>query len=79
MTIGKSTLGNLLRLMTTKAGINPPITNRCIRATSVTDLSQTNIETRHIKSVTGHKSDSSIVMQQPSISDPTTDYVERFE
>ncbi|XP_060793157.1 uncharacterized protein LOC132896388 isoform X2 [Neoarius graeffei] len=60
MAVGESTLGNMLRSMTTKAGINPPLTNHCIRATSLTVLSQANIEPRHLQSVAGHKSDFSI-------------------
>lgn len=60
MAVGESTLGNMMRSMSVKAGINPPLTNHCIRATSVTVLSEANVETRHIKSVTGHRSDTSI-------------------
>ena len=40
-----------------RAGIEPHLTNHCLRATSVTVLSDHNCETRHIKSITGHKSD----------------------
>ena len=43
-----------------RAGIQPHLTNHCLRATSVTVLSDSNCETRHIKSVPGHKSDQSI-------------------
>ena len=50
----------MLKLMSSRAGIQPHLTNHCIRATSVTVLSNNNCETRHIKSVTGHKSDHSI-------------------
>lgn len=60
MPVGESSLGNMMRDMSGKAGIHPPLTNHCIRATSVTVLSDAHVETRHIKSVTGHKSDSSI-------------------
>ena len=58
--VGESTLGNMLRSMSSRAGVTPPLTNHCIRATSVTALSEAHIETRFIKSVTGHKSDQSI-------------------
>ena len=58
--VGTATLGNLLRVMTTRAGIEPPMTNHSIRATSVTVLANANIENHLIKSVTGHKSDTSI-------------------
>ena len=36
------------------------LTNHCVRATAVTVLSDRNVEARHIKAVTGHKSDSAI-------------------
>ena len=58
--VGERTLGNLLRVMTKRAGIEPPLTNHSIRATSVTVLANANVETRLIKSITGHKSDTSI-------------------
>ena len=50
----------MLRKMTEKAGIVPYLTNRSLRATTVTALSASNIETRQIKAITEHKSDSSI-------------------
>ena len=46
--------------MTTRAGIIPHLTNHSIRATAVTVLSAANIESRHIKAITGHKSEASI-------------------
>lgn len=49
-----------MKIMSQNAGIEPRLTNHCVRATSVTVLSDSNIEVRHIKSVTGHKSDQSI-------------------
>ena len=58
--VGKSTLENMMKNMSTYAGIAPHLTNHCVRATSVTVLSDHNIEARHIKTVTGHKSDNSI-------------------
>ena len=42
------------------AEINPPLSNHCVRATSVTILSDAKVETQHIKCITGHKSDTSI-------------------
>ena len=53
--VGKSTLENMMKNMSTSAGIAPHLTNHCVRATSVTALSDHNIEARHIKTVTGHK------------------------
>lgn len=58
--VGHNTLENMLRKMTEKAGIVPYLTNHSLRATTVTVLSASNIETRQIKAITGHKSDSSI-------------------
>lgn len=58
--IGANTLDNMLKAMCKRAGIEPHLTNHCLRATSVTILSDSNCETRHIKAVTGHKSDQSI-------------------
>ena len=49
-----------MKNMSTSAGIAPHLTNHCVRATSVTVLSDHNIEARHIKTVIGHKSDNSI-------------------
>ncbi|CAB4028194.1 uncharacterized protein LOC110056874 [Paramuricea clavata] len=81
--IGKSTLGNLLRVMTKRAGIEPPLTNHSIKATSVTVLSNANAETRLIKSVTGHKSDTSnesyssrpSAQQQEAMASILSDYI----
>lgn len=58
--LGVNSLTNMMRAMSMTANINPPLTNHCVRATSVTVLSNADVETRHIKCVTGHKSDSSI-------------------
>lgn len=60
MPLGASTLDNFMKEMSKRAGIDPHLTNHCLRATSVTVLSDNNCETRHIKMVTGHKSDQSI-------------------
>ena len=58
--LGVNILDSMLKLMSSRAGIQPHLMNHCLRATSVTVLSDNNCETRHIKSVTGHKSDHSI-------------------
>ena len=49
-----------MKTMSKAAGITPHLTNHCVRATAVTVLSDSNVEARHIKAVTGHTSDSSI-------------------
>jgi hypothetical protein len=51
---------NMLRNMTKRASIFPYFTNHSLRATTVTVLSTQNVETRKIKAVTGHRSDTSI-------------------
>ena len=55
--------------MSSQAGIQPQLTNHCLRATSVTILSDNNCQKRHIKSVTSHKSYNSIKSynDQPSL------------
>lgn len=58
--LGQSMLGSMMKQMSQTAGIQPHLTNHCVRATSVTVLSDNNVEARHIKAVTGHKSDQSI-------------------
>ena len=58
--LGHNTLENLLRKMTERAGVEPYLTNHSLRATTVTVLCGKNVETRQIKAITGHKSDTSI-------------------
>ena len=58
--LGHNSLENMMRKMTERAGILPYYTNHSLRATTVTVLSSNNVETRQIKAVTGHKSDTSI-------------------
>lgn len=58
--IGESTLGNMMKAMSLAASIIPHSTKHCVRATSVTVLSNHNVEGRHIKVVAGHKSTTSI-------------------
>ena len=58
--VGQSTLANMMKTMIKAAGITPHPSNHCVRATAVTVLSDSNVEARHIRAVTGHKSDSSI-------------------
>ena len=58
--IGESTLGNMMKTMSLAASIIPHLTNHCVRVMSNTVLSDHNVEPRHIKVVTGHKSTTSI-------------------
>ena len=55
--LGLNTLNNVLRFMIPRPGIIPHLTNHSIRATTVTVLSAANIESRHIKAITGHQSE----------------------
>ena len=57
---GHNSLENMLKNMTTNAEISPYLTNYSLRATTVTVLSSQNFETRNIKAITGHRSDTSI-------------------
>ena len=50
----------MMRAMSVAAESTPHLTNHRVRATSVTVLSDNNVEARHIKTVTGHKSTTSI-------------------
>ena len=63
--LGTTTLDNVMKEMSKRAGIDPHLTNHCLRATSVTVLSDHNYETRHIKSITGP---GSRVLQQQKMS-----------
>ena len=82
-TVGSSTLDNMLKNMSSRAGIEPHLTNHCLRATAVTVLSDHNCETRHIKSVTGHRSDQAVesyndrpsIEQQKKMSHVLSDFV----
>ena len=58
--MGHNSLENMMRKMTERASILLYYTNHSLRATTVTVLSSNNLETRQIKAVTGHKSDTSI-------------------
>ena len=58
--LGHNSLKNMMRNMTERAGILPYYTNHSLRATTITVLSSNNVETRQIKAVTVHKSDTSI-------------------
>jgi len=58
--LGTATLDNMMTEMSKREGIGPHLTDHCLRATSVTVLSDHDCETRHIKSITGHKSDQAV-------------------
>jgi len=57
---GTTTLYNMMKKMPKRAGIESRLSNHCLRASSVTVLSNHNCETRHIKSITAQKSDQAV-------------------
>ena len=73
----------MLKNMSRRAGIEPHLTNHCLRPTAVTVLSDHNCETRHIKSVTGYRSDQAVesyndrpsIVQQKKMSHVLSDFV----
>lgn len=58
--LGHNTLGSMTSNLSEKAGLSRRYTNHSLRATTVTILDAANIPGRHIMSVTGHKSESSL-------------------
>jgi len=50
----------MMTAMCTAAGITLHLINHCVRAMAVMVLSDHNVEAKHIKAATGHKSDSAI-------------------
>ena len=58
--IGERTLAEIMKKMTSTAGIVPHLTKHCITTTTVMVLAEENIETRHIRAVIGLKSDARI-------------------
>ena len=58
--LGHNSLENMRRNMTTRAEITPYFTNHSLRAITVTVLLERNVNTRQIKAVTGHRSNTSV-------------------
>ena len=58
--LGTTTLDNMMKEMSKRAGLEPHLRNHCLRATSVTVPSNHICETRHIKSITGDKFDEAV-------------------
>ena len=56
--LGKNTLGNKMKKLSEKAHLSKTYTNHCLRATSITLLD--GFEARHVMTISGHKSESSI-------------------
>ena len=60
MAVGVKTLETMMKKISEDASLSESYTNHCIRATCITILDQNNTEARHILSVTGHSSASSL-------------------
>ena len=58
--VGIKTLDNKMKNISEKAELSELYTNHCIRATSISMLDDVGMEARHIMTVSGHKSESSI-------------------
>lgn len=58
--IGKNILSKKLSQISKEAGLSRIYTNHCLRATSITTLSQAGFEARHIRTISGHKNDASL-------------------
>ncbi|KAJ8044890.1 hypothetical protein HOLleu_07776 [Holothuria leucospilota] len=58
--LGVNTLGDKMRKISEKAGCSQKYTNHSFRATTCTVLDEAGIPSRHIMSVTGHRSESSL-------------------
>ena len=58
--VGKNTLGEKMKKISLEAHTSKVYTNHCLRATSIHVLDASGFEARHIMSVSGHKSESSI-------------------
>lgn len=60
MVVGERTLGGMMKQISNQAKLSMDYTNHSIRATAVTILDKSGFEARHIMSVSGHRSESSI-------------------
>ena len=58
--LGKNKLGSMMCEISQIAKLSKKYTNHCIRATAITALDQAGFASRHIMSVSGHRSEASI-------------------
>ena len=58
--VGTHPLESFMRKLSESAGLSKMYTNHCIRATVITNLDNAGFEARHIRAVSGHKSDETI-------------------
>lgn len=64
-----NTLGNFMKTISTKAEVSQIYTNHSIRATCITALDNKGMEARHIMSISGHKSETSIKSYSRNVSE----------
>ena len=55
--IGIKTLSNMMKTISSDAGLSQIYTNHCIRATCISTLDNNGFVASHIMSITGHKSE----------------------
>ena len=60
MVVGESSLGEMMKQISKQARLSKDYTNHSIRATAVTIIDKSGFESRHILSLSGHRSESSI-------------------
>ena len=58
--LGHNRLGSMMPILSIKAGLSVKYTNHSLRATTVHVLDAAQVPSRHIMTVTGHKSESSL-------------------
>ena len=58
--LGHNALGSMMSVISTAAGLSQKYTNHCLRATSVTVLDSSHFPGRHIMTISGHKSETSL-------------------
>lgn len=72
ITVGHNTLGNFMKTISTKAELSQVYTNHSIRATCISTLDNKGMEARHIMSISGHKSETSIKSYSRNVSEEKT-------
>ena len=60
LVLGKNSLNDMMKSISTKAGLSMTFTNHCIRATVVTELNEKGYSVQEIQTVTGHKRPESV-------------------
>jgi len=68
--LGKNKLGRMMTDLSSNAGLSQVYTNHCIRATTITALSNAGFEARHIMTVSGHRNEASV---RSYVKDTTSD------